>query len=228
MSRIAVILTSYNRDSLLDGAIQSVLTQTFIDYTLYIMDDDSDNPKTHEVLDKYEHLDNVHIYRHKLDGVERYSRCGYGENINRALKLGTEEYITYLTCDDIFYHTRLARMIEFLDTNPDVFICYGKQMISRLHPNGNITPMHIRNSPNIVQRATSIIDHNSVMHRRRCLVDPGSGVLRDNIWPVDPGHMDGGDGVVWCAFNLNWPFILIPGNEPTDEHRLHKQSIQSL
>ena len=54
--KLSIVLTSKNRGLLLSGAIQSVLHQSFRDWELIIVDDDSTDQKTLEVLDGFQRL----------------------------------------------------------------------------------------------------------------------------------------------------------------------------
>lgn len=219
--KVTTILTSYNRDTLLCAAIESVLAQTFKNHELWIVDDDSDNPKTHKVLDDYEGRPNIHIYRHKLT-VPRFSRTGYAENINRAIEWSTGEYLTYLTCDDIFFPTRLERMAGYLDAHPEAMVCYGIQRLVYLQPDGGTRLHGLRNEGAVVPAAACLLDHNQVMHRRSVLQKTGTP-----LWPTNPEVIGMADAVVWEKFRAcGWPFYRIDGSEPTDEHRFHSGSIQ--
>lgn len=223
MSAVTVILTSYNRDTLLRAAIESVLAQTFEDFELFIMDDDSDNPKTHEVLGLYGGDARVRVAVERLNGAARFSRTGYAVNINKALRFATGEFITYLTCDDIFYPDRLARMVAHLRAHPDQMVCYGVQQLARILPDGTIKRGGLRDEGPVVKSAACRLDHNSVMHRRACVEICGLP-----LWPENPEVIGCADAGVWQKFEAQgWPFYRVAGG-PTDEHRFHKNSIQAL
>jgi glycosyltransferase involved in cell wall biosynthesis len=229
MPCVTVILTSYNRDTLLRAAIQSVVAQTCTDWELFIMDDDSDNPKTIEVLDEQERRSkmedgrSVNVFREKLAGVDRFSRTGYAVNINKALARAEGEFITYLTCDDIFYPDRLERMVAHLRAHPDQMVCYGVQQLARILPDGTIQRGGLRDEGPVVKSAACRIDHNSVMHRRECVEICGRP-----LWPENPEVIGCADAGVWQKFEAQgWAFHRVAGG-PTDEHRLHKNSIQKL
>lgn len=220
--KLTVILTSYNRDTLLRAAIDSVLSQSFQDFELYIMDDDSSNPATHTALDYYAHQANVSIHRLKLNGVPRFSRTGYAVNINKALDMSEGEYITYLTCDDIYLQGRLQRMVAHLDAHPDHMACYGKQRLVNINPDGTMTPRGLRNEGAVVKNGACLLDHNQFMHRRSCL--PAFG---RPVWPENPEVIGMADAVLFNKFAVaGWPIYRIDGEEPTDEHRFHHMSIQ--
>jgi spore maturation protein CgeD len=223
--KISVILTSYNRDVLLRAAIESVLTQSHQDFELFIMDDDSENPKTHEVLNYYADLyTDVHVYFHRLKGVDRYSRTGYAENINRALRCVTGQAVCYLTCDDIFLPDCLSRCSEHFEKYPDHMVAYGTQRLVRLHPDFSTTFEGLRNPGPEVKVGACILDHNQMMHRIECVKECGAP-----LWPTDPQYIGMADAVVWQKFTAKgWIAYRLDDQTPTCEHRFHKNSIQAL
>ena len=226
IAKVSVILTSWNRDKLLRSAIKSVVNNNYPYYHLYVVDDDSDNPKTHNVLNDYEDHPNITIFRYKLDGIKRYSRTGYAVNINKILEKlrhTNTKYITYLTCDDIFLPGRLEKMVHHLDNNPKHFIVYGVQRVVRLNANFTVTPLFIRNCGEVVPNAACRVDHNSIMHRIECVRK-----FEGRLWCEHISNLGAGDACVWKKLNRYWPFYRLKDITPTDEHRLHKGSIQKL
>jgi spore maturation protein CgeD len=214
MPKVSVILTSYNKVKYLPDAINSVLAQTFKDFELIIVDDwstdgsmgiinqcfssialNSDLPKEHDPL-----------------------TCNrYTHNINLALKKATGEYITYLCDDDIFMPYRLEVMSRFLDLNPRVGVCYGKQMIAGMS-DGKLTLGPTRNCPSIVPNAHGVIDHSSVMHRRECIEKTGG-------WDESLESWSEGDGFFWDRLRRAGYAFYLCGPHITDIHRYNEISI---
>jgi len=57
---IAIILPNYNSEKFLDETLNSIITQTYKDWNLYIVDDNS-NIETITILKKYENEKNIKI-----------------------------------------------------------------------------------------------------------------------------------------------------------------------
>lgn len=110
---ISIILTSYNKPSLINQVIESVQMQTFKEWELFIMDDNS-YPDTINIIKKY--LDDPRIYYKNsfIQGNERYKTTRYATLINEALPLTCGDYICYLTDDTMYVPNRLAEMLSFL------------------------------------------------------------------------------------------------------------------
>jgi glycosyltransferase involved in cell wall biosynthesis len=90
--RFSVIIPTYNRSELVKEAIDSVLSQTFKDYELIVVNDGStDNTK--EVLDSYK--DKVIAINKENSGAEKSRNAGAEASIG--------EYLAILDDDDLFF-----------------------------------------------------------------------------------------------------------------------------
>lgn len=98
--RFSIVVPTYNRAGLITKAIDTVLSQTFSNWQLVIIDDGStDNTK--EVVAEYASKDEriKYIYQKNAE------RCAARNN---GIKNSTGEYICFLDSDDYFFPNRLA------------------------------------------------------------------------------------------------------------------------
>ncbi len=104
---ISIILTSYNKPSLINQVIESVLMQTYKEWELFIMDDNS-CPETINIIKNY--LDDPRIYYENsfIQDNERYKTTRYATLINKALPLTRGEYICYLTDDTMLRSKQIS------------------------------------------------------------------------------------------------------------------------
>lgn len=169
MSKIDVILLSYNRPTMVKKAINSVLSQQECDFTLYIMDDNS-NPETQEILKEYEQNENIVLYVSDVKNENRLKEIRGAILLNIALKMSSSKYITYLTDDCYYLPNRLKVMSRYLDTNQDIYSVYGIQRVKDLADNelfirgedlGDVSQPHCK------------LDLNQIMHRRSVLEKVG-------------------------------------------------------
>ncbi len=89
--RFSVVIAAYNRENYIRQAIDSVLSQTFTDYEIIVVDDGSTD-RTGEVLQTYG--DRIRNIRQKNQGSEATFR--------RGASLATGEYLAFLDSDDLF------------------------------------------------------------------------------------------------------------------------------
>lgn len=110
--RISVVLPTLNEVEYVGTAIQSVLSQTFADFELIIVDGGS----TDGTLDVIESFDD--------DRINLIVRDETPNNLSKAINMGIEnavgEYIARHDADDWSHETRFDRQVDYLDTNPGV------------------------------------------------------------------------------------------------------------
>jgi glycosyltransferase involved in cell wall biosynthesis len=91
---VSVLMTAYNRERYIGEAIESVLSSTYKDFELIIVDDCSVDG-TFEIAKKYEQTDSrVRVYKNKMN-------LGQFKNRNTAAALAKGEYIKYFDSDDV-------------------------------------------------------------------------------------------------------------------------------
>jgi glycosyltransferase involved in cell wall biosynthesis len=112
---VSVLMTSYNREQYIGTAIESVLTSTYSNYELIIVDDCSTD-NTVQIAKKYEQQDGrIKVYVNE-------NNLGDYPNRNRAASYARGKYIKYLDSDDIFYTHGLQVMVEAMELFPDVAV----------------------------------------------------------------------------------------------------------
>lgn len=110
MPQVSVIIPTRNRADLLSEAIASVLSQTFRDFELIVVDDGSTD-HTAAVVNSFA---DQRILYHRQESLER------GAARNRGVALSQGEYITFLDDDDWFLPRKLEVQVQQLDREPDL------------------------------------------------------------------------------------------------------------
>ncbi len=105
----SVIIPTYNRASLLGRAIRSVLTQTFKDYELLVIDDASSDD-TKNVVQSFN--DERIIY------IRREQNGGSSATRNTGIKQARGRYISFLDDDDEYLPDFLAETYQRFETLP--------------------------------------------------------------------------------------------------------------
>lgn len=215
MGRVAVILTSYNRPKMVRKAINSVLRQTWGNFTLYVMDDNSIEP-VKAILRRFRAKDaRIKLFFSDVRNQDRLKKCRYAVLINKALKMGNEALITYLTDDAGMYPNKLFDMVYYMDHHPKVNVCYGNQRVIQ----SGKTIMH-RGGFGVVTRPSGVLDHNQIMFRRSILSKVG-------LWPEDPSHFFDKDAV-WFTQVVRRGHKFYPINKLTDWLIYHPKRLTSL
>ncbi len=115
MSLVSVIMAVYNGEAYLAESIDSILTQTFSDFELIIVDDGSQDNSA-EIIRGYQDRDS----RIRFFQLER--NMGIADARNRAIAEAIGEYLTIMDCDDISFPERLEKQVDFLQANPDTSV----------------------------------------------------------------------------------------------------------
>lgn len=123
---VSVIIPTYNRASLLKESVQSVLSQTFKDFEIIIINNYS-NDNTLEVVNSFN--DNrIKIINYKNNGIIAKSR-------NQGLMHSSGKYISFLDDDDLWRSDKLEIQIKYLELNPEIDIVYSNAAIIDEHNN---------------------------------------------------------------------------------------------
>jgi|APSaa5957512576_1039674.scaffolds.fasta_scaffold85731_1 teichuronic acid biosynthesis glycosyltransferase TuaG len=111
---VSIIMPAYNSGEYIDEAIKSVLSQSYKNYELIIIDDCS-RDSTFEILKYYsEKYNNIFYYKNRVNR-------GPGSSRNIGIKKSTGEYIAFLDSDDIWKKHKLKIQIGLMEKNQWVF-----------------------------------------------------------------------------------------------------------
>ena len=114
--RFSVIIPLYNKAPYVSKAIDSVLSQTFGDYELVVMDDGSSDDSFDAASKAIGGHHNCHIHRQQNAGVSTAR--------NNAVALSNGEYLCFLDADDWWSPAFLEEMDKLIDEYPEAGI-YG-------------------------------------------------------------------------------------------------------
>ena len=113
--KISVVMPVYNAEQYLIEAIDSILSQTFIDFEFIIVNDGSTDSSS-EIIDAYVKNDSrvIHV---------KNENQGISLSLNHGINIAKGEYIARMDADDISLSNRFDEQVKFMDNNPDVGIC---------------------------------------------------------------------------------------------------------
>ena len=111
MKKVAVITRTQNRPILLRRAMQSVLDQTFKDFTWVVVNDAGNKESVEQIvsLARESGIDAQHLYRPKSSGMEAAS--------NHGVLSSSSEYLVIHDDDDSWDPSFLNQTVTFLDNN---------------------------------------------------------------------------------------------------------------
>lgn len=114
---VTVCIPTYNRASLLKETIESVLLQTFHDFTLLIVDNASEDA-TEAVVRSFDDS--------RINYLRNAQNIGLRGNWNRCLTLARGQYISILPDDDLMMPENLEAKVAMLDRHAQVGLVHSK------------------------------------------------------------------------------------------------------
>ena len=113
---VSIITPSFNSEKYISSAIESVIDQTYQNWEMIIVDDNSTDSSC-DIVDKYVKKDR----RIKL--IKMDNNSGPAIARNRAIKEAKGRYIYFLDSDDIWYNHKLEQQVNFMQANNLAVIC---------------------------------------------------------------------------------------------------------
>ena len=194
--KVTVIVPTWNRAAMIAIAIKSILSQTFSDFELLILDDASTD-NTHEVVLPF-------LTDKRVRFVSHPKNIGITANRNYGISIALGTYIAMLDSDDVWLdENKLERQIEILDSHPDIGIVgtYAKRLDEKGNDIGDITThaadASIRRS---MMRRNQFIQ-SSVLIRKKAIDDAGRYDEGVPIWE---------DYELWLRIGALYQFRNIP------------------
>lgn len=223
MPKISIILTAYNRPEYLKECIDSVISQTYPNWELIIMDDNSSDVKTREIINSYSDERIIKVFGN-VSEEHRFQTARYATLINEGFPLASGDYITYLVDDDKYYPERLQTLIDYIVLNPDHKVIY--HALENIDADGNGAGVRgikgILDGKTEETQAFNYVDHNMVMHTKQAFIDAGG-------WYDDPGVWGGADAYFWQRLNeAGYSFYPVGDNtKPLAAKRYHENNLQA-
>ena len=162
--QVSVVLPVYNSEQYLGETIESILTQTFHDFELVIVDDESTD-STPQILGRIARSD------HRVTVLSRH-RTGIVGARNDGMNVARGEFIACMDHDDVMMPDRLQRQVDYLGKHPKCVAVGGFGLL--IDPDGD--PLIERRLP---------IDHQDIEEELfrgiNPLIQPSVTIRRESI-----------------------------------------------
>lgn len=116
MPELSVIMPAYNEELFLEEAIQSILGQSFSDFQLTIVNDNSTDG-TQKIIERFVHSDP------RVSCIQNTTNLGPAKSRNLAIDGTNTPFIAFMDADDIAVSTRFEKQLAFLRKNPTIGVC---------------------------------------------------------------------------------------------------------
>ncbi len=114
---ITAILPLHNGLNYIEESLKSIQNQTFSDWEFIIVSEFGNDDGSDDIVKDYAARDE----RIKL--IRNTQRLGLAESLNVGIASARGKYVARVDCDDPSYPERFEKQHEFMENNPDVFLC---------------------------------------------------------------------------------------------------------
>ncbi len=114
---VSVVVPCYNHEKYVKETIESIINQTYKNIELIVIDDGSKDGSVQviqEMADKY-----------GFTFIHRPNK-GLSATLNEGIKLSKGKYFSAIASDDILMLEKIEKQVEFMESNPEYGMCYGK------------------------------------------------------------------------------------------------------
>lgn len=115
--KVSVIIPLYNGEIYIRRAIEAVLSQTYKDFEIIVVDDGSSDGSSEIVKNLSRFDQRIHYFHQKNEGIVGA--------LNRGLALSSGKYIAFCDQDDWWLPEKLRVQVEFLDKHDSIDLIYA-------------------------------------------------------------------------------------------------------
>lgn len=164
MPKVSVILPVYNAASHLAEAIESIRSQSFSDFEILAIDDASTDESA-EIIFSFKDP--------RVRYIRNDNNIGVARTLNRGIDLARGDYIARMDADDRCRLNRLAKQVDFMDSNKSVVACGTWARMRGAHGNQVFRKPHGGDLPSIYRFLDNPMIHPTVMMRFSVLKQNG-------------------------------------------------------
>lgn len=183
MAYISVIIPVYNKKRYIGSTIESVLSQTFTNFELVLVNDGSTDGSL-EVITSFKDCRTKII--NKLNG-------GVSSARNEGIKNATGKWITFFDADDIMYPNALETYVHLIERYPDydIFVAATDQSNKKYNSTGKIriiSDYDYANAESYAKSGFSLVNTDCICIRR---------TLLDKVGNFNEDYTHGEDQDLW-------------------------------
>ncbi|MBU2538379.1 MAG: glycosyltransferase [Proteobacteria bacterium] len=188
---VSVIIPTYNRAVFLARAIDSVLSQSYPDFELIVVDDGSTD-ETQALLASYG--ENLKVLRQENRGPAAARNAG--------IRAARHPLLAFLDSDDQFAPNKLVQQAAAMEAQPDLLISHTQETWFRNGCHLNQKKRHAKEGGNIFARSLElcVVGMSTVMARQE---------LFDRIGLFDESFPCCEDYELWLRASILHPFLLV-------------------
>ena len=209
LPKLSVIMPVFNAELYLQESIQSVVNQTFVDFELVILNDNSSDGSKNIILD-FQKKDARIVYH------EFQTNQGPAVLRNFGIDNSKGSYIAFNDADDISLPSRFYEQVLFLDKNPNIGVCGSNYVTFGANLKQKLVKKPQKSEDIRLKFLTfNCIGNSTVMLKKSCL-----GSIR-----LNPKFITCEDYNFWSELVLVTDFFNL--KKPLVKYRVHDNSLSN-
>ncbi|MBD2301428.1 glycosyltransferase [Nostoc sp. FACHB-190] len=192
--KISVVIPTYNSERTIKTTIDSVLSQSFTDFELIVINDGS----TDSTLDIASQIQDSRLK------VFSFENAGGNVSRNRGLQKAVGEFVSFLDADDVWTSDKLVSQLEALQDNIDAKVAYS--WTDYIDENGKflVSGSHITVNGDVYERllVSNFLENGSnPLIYREALIELGG---------FDESLSAAQDWDMWLRLAARYSFVCVP------------------
>jgi glycosyltransferase involved in cell wall biosynthesis len=160
MPAVSVIIPTFNRARKVVRAIESVLSQTFVDYEILVIDDGSTDGTSKALAE----------FKGPITTLAHSTNQGVSAARNTGILRSNAPLVAFLDSDDYWLPEKLAKQLVFFKTYPQTIACQTEEIWMRNGRRVNPKKKHLKPSGDIFKPSLKL-----------CLVSPSATMLKRSL-----------------------------------------------
>ena len=159
---VSVIIPTYNRKNLLERALQSVSSQTFVPHEIIVVDDGSSDGTKDWVLERFPYV--RYIYQ---------DNSGVSSARNAGIKEAKGSWIAFLDSDDEWMSNKLEQQKGVINSFQEAWLCHTNEIWIRNGVRVNQMKKHQKYGGNVFENCLDI-----------CKISPSSVLIKKEVFEM--------------------------------------------
>lgn len=200
MSRVSVIIPSYNCAAYIVQTLDSILAQDYQDFEVIVVDDGSTDA-TRSIVAGY--APRVRLIEQTNGGVCKAR--------NRGIREASGDFVCLLDHDDYWFPDKLRVQVELLDSHPEVGVAYSAYLVWRQDSHGVFPSPHqlsSQSAPSIDASFSGWVYHLLLLD---CMMLTSTSMFRREVFErcgaFDESLPFGEDWELWLRVSREYQFM---------------------
>jgi len=211
MSLVSVIIPTYNRPGMVVYTVESVLTQTFQDFEIIVVDDGSEQSAYEALLKLQARVPQIRLFQQ--------SNLGRASARNTGLQNAQGDYVVFCDDDDLLLTEKLQKQVDFLAQHPDFGVVYSNMLYCEEQGKVLCTNADYHGGKHPTGDIYEALLTRSWIHTPVCALVRKSCL--DEVGGFDVGISCGEDWDLWLRLAARYKFHY--QEEPLAIYRIHAQ-----